>query len=81
MKGGYKSLINFLLLIKTKFIEPGETIYFKGKNSKKEFVKIPLTIHKEGIIQYNNHFFSDNKGDFILPIIDDKLSLLTLQVG
>merc|ERR1712224_865744 len=75
MKGGYKSFVNFSLLLKTKIIEPGDDFYFKMKNTDGNKIKIPLKIHPEGIIEYRNQFFSDHEGVFELPIIDDKLEL------
>ena len=44
MKGGYKSFVNFSNMIKANIIKPGDTIYFKIKNSEGNKIKIPLKI-------------------------------------
>ena len=75
MKGGYKSLVNFSNMLRANIIKPGDTIYFKVKNTDGNKIKIPLKIHSSGIVEYNNEFFSDNEGLFILPIEEDRIKL------
>ena len=75
MKGGYKSLVNFSNMLNADIIDVGETIYFKIKNTEGKKIKIPLKIHYDGILEYNNEFYSDNEGLFILPINDDEIKL------
>ena len=75
MKGGYKSLVNFSNMLKANIIKAGDTIYFKVRNIERKKIKIPLKLHPNGIIEYNNVFFSDNEGLFILPIEEDTIKL------
>ena len=75
MKGGYKSLVNFSNMLNAGIIDVGETIYFKIKNTEGKKIKIPLKIHSDGILEYNNEFYSDNEGLFILPINNDEIKL------
>ena len=75
MKGGNKSLVNFSNMLEAGIIKAGQSIYFKIKNTEGTKIKIPLTLHSNGILEYDNNFFSDNEGLFTLPITDDTLSL------
>ena len=75
MKGGYKSFVNFLLLLKTKIITPGDDFHFKMKNTNGDKIKIPLKINSDGLIEFKKLFFSDNDGVFELPIIENKMTL------
>ena len=75
MKGGYKSFVNFSVLLKTKIINSNDNFYFKMKNTDGNKIKIPLKINSEGLIEYRKKLFSDNNGVFELSIIDNKIKL------
>ena len=75
MKGGFKSVVNFHSLLKNEIITHGDTLFFKAKKIDKSSIKIPLKLHKEGIIEYRKRFFSDNEGIFILPIIENNINI------
>ena len=75
IKGGYKTNVNFEILLKTNLIEAGENLYFKKKNIDKKTLKIPLKLHSNGIIEFEKLFFSDNKDSFKLNINEDKIKL------
>ena len=73
-KGGLKGEIDFSIFIQNGiFKQSSDKLYFKLKKSSID--KIFLTLHSNGVIEYDGIFFKQTQSNYKLRIVESKISI------